>query len=225
MERPRESTVARRPPRFRLRRGCGAPRRAARSSEGGPGRPPPTRSPCDLPRRSAASDRRSPSTRIRRPMARWVGVRSARSSARIGARSSSEAIRRWIAGGHQEAVAAGRRLRQALAGAEECRPGSLRRGARPRIDLTGDDDPAHRPALRVEPRPQDRRERVGAGPKQALDLVALGEFEVGQPRLGGIRGLQLRGERPQPGRRTGRVAAGADRRPRTARWRSSPQAN
>ena len=125
---------------------------------------------------------------------------------------------------HQEPVAAGGRLGQPLAGAQERRAGPLGRGARPRVDLAGDDDPAHRPAVRVEAGPQDGRERVGAGPEQALELVALGELEVGQPGLGRIRASSSAASV-----RSQAVAAGASRRERTTSPKSTmpftPQAN
>ena len=162
--------------------------------------------------RSAASDRRSPSTRSSRAMARWVAVRSPRSSARSGARSSSRRRSADRRVDMQEPVAAGRAPRRAARGRAGT-PGRFAASPGPSPD---------RPRRRRRPSAsagasgwshaaQDRGERVGAGPEQALDLVALGELEVGQPvGSAGYGCLQLGRERAQPGRRAGRVAARAD---------------
>jgi hypothetical protein len=62
----------------------------------------------------------------------------------------------------------------------------------------------------VKAGPEHRRERIDARGEEALQLVALGELEVRESGLERERFLELRGQRPQPAGRAGRVAAGSD---------------
>jgi hypothetical protein len=57
---------------------------------------------------------------------------------------------------------------------------------------------------------QHHTERIDAGRQQPLELVALGELELGQAVGFGVRRLELRRQRAQPRRGRRRIAARAD---------------
>ena len=139
------------------------------------------RRPADLWRRSAASERRSPSIRSSRPigaLARGqVGEQLGEQRGQvveqgIGSRIATDEI---TSRSRREAAS------EAFARAQERLAGALGGGAAARVDLTGDDDPAHRPAVAVKAGVGDRDDRIGGGREQALELIALGELERGKP--------------------------------------------
>ena len=124
-----------------------------------------------------------------------------------------ELVRFRITGRGGNGLAAGRGNREPLAGRDERRATPLRRWAFARVNRTPDDHPAHRPAFRMERGPEDGPKRVSRRGEEALQLIALGELEPGEPIGRGVRLGQVRGKRPQPRRRRRRVATRGDHIP------------
>ena len=100
--------------------------------------------------------------------------------------------------------------RDRLAGDHERDAVALGRGSRSRIDLARHDGPAQRPGVRLERRTEHGTERIDARRQQALDLVALGERERGQPLGTRIGGVEVGAQRAQPGGGAGVPPRGDD---------------
>ena len=193
-----------------------ARRRAVRSSGRGPGRPRPRPSPGDTSSRAAASDRRSPSTRISRaidPLPRRSGRRAAR--ARSGAMSSSSAS----VGGSP--LSTTRPSRRAAASASRSRArrnaGPVRCVAGPRPGSTSPATTTQRIGrrVRVEAGAQDRagtdRPPGASRPWSSSPWV---NSKSASRSAAGIAASSSAASVAQPGRRARRVAVATERRRR-----------
>ena len=114
-------------------------------------------------------------------MTRWRGVRSLEQLGEERRQVVEELVRGRVAGREQEPVAARAGLGEERPCPEERLAGPLRRRPAPLVDMAGHGHPAHRPAVGMETRSQDGGQRIARRVEQALDLIALGELEVGQP--------------------------------------------
>src|SRR5206468_1654164 len=129
-----------------------------------------------------------------------------------------------LAGPDQETVATDPRGDERLASGQERGAGALRGRTAARRDLARRHHPAHRPRLLVEGPDEDGEEGIRRWNEQALQLVALGEPEAGQPLARRVAVLQDPAEDAQPGARGFRIVprlddvAEQDDAPRGARF-------
>ena len=180
--RPGPRRLARRPGHALAEERRHRPREPPGGGGSGRGRRSPRRWRGETWRRSAASARRSSSTRMSRPISRWRDVRSASSAGSSGPRSPSRASASGSPVMATRPLAAGLRPREHVARRVEGRAVALRRGPGARLH----DDRRRSPSagharLGVERRAEHGAERVDAGGEQALDLVALGEADGREP--------------------------------------------